>query len=421
MSESPAAFQPQLLRYQRRLALGELSQPRAITALCAVSCAVAATVGTTLNTSADTAYTSETIAPLLAAFLAAGCLSPELQSGALGLAAYRSGFTIRVVLARVLAIIIASLAVVGLTLTALSSFVMGTPLPLAMAAAFPSAWALSMVALVFATRFRSPAWGFGVAAGLWGLNVALGHGVHPLLGLQGLFAKQDGELSASHWLLGKLALLAVGFVLLRVQRRDAERAHLKQPGLMAAAAAAALTLGLYTLSGAALVVGIAWLDQPVGSSHLGWLQARMRPLQPTGIPALFGPAFQAYISGGPEHEVSKLEMADRMQQLEAAAARWPRSIWADEMVLGAGELRHRLDQPAAIRAYLELAERRPRSRVGLKALHRILVLEGASQPTAVYGLHGSSAGFAAARKLLEEYPNSAEAAAAQRYLETRHE
>jgi hypothetical protein len=244
-----------------------------------------------------------------------------------------------------------------------------------------------------------------------------------LLGLQGFFAAQNLEPSGRLWLLNKLFLLAAGVLLLQLQARSATGGSRARPEPLRAAATIGALLALYTLSGACVVVAFAWLDQPAHSTNLPWLRGRMRVLQATGIPQLFGPSFLVYVAGGADDPRSRQEALSRVRQLDEAAARRPRSAWVPWMLLEKGRLLEQVDHQTAAQTYFGLADRYPRTLIAQRALERVLQGELASSAyrSTSYVQSGSPEGFAAARKILEVYPRSDAARAANRFLETHHE
>jgi hypothetical protein len=409
---------PPLLRYHARVAVGDLRQPSRLPFFAAVSACAGATAALLNSFSSDASFIAETVTPLLAAFLAAYCLAPEYQSS-MAMLAWRPAFAGKLVLLRVLAVVLGSLAAIGLTFCFLFVFLEGFQAPVSLLLAFPSVWALAILALTFATRYRSPLTGFGVAAAIWGVNAAYGFGIHPLLGLQGYFAQQSGDPIGKYWLLGKVALLVGGWVMLQFHNRFASSRHTDRPDVLRGAVAGVAAVGAYLVTGALLVVTVAAVDHPHETNHRSWVQAKMHPLRPLGIPKLFGPAFEAYIAGGPgESGTSALAQS---RQLELAALRWPNSIWAGPMLLESAEIRLQLEPREAYQMMFELADRHQGRPLGLAALRRVLWLEARRKSGSMQreAEPGTIAGFTAARRIVAEYSRSPVTKEAQKYLE-RH-
>src|SRR5205823_4889019 len=157
--------------------------------------------------------------PILGAFLVAHSLAPEYRSGIGAVLACKPVSLHRVVTMRVGLAMLGALLLTVVTLAVCSIGLHPIDLGPPLLACLPSLWFLSLLALTFATLFRSALAGFAIAAGLWALDLAVGYGVHPILSLQGLHARMDLHPLAGLWLYGKLALVVVGLVLLWLHRR----------------------------------------------------------------------------------------------------------------------------------------------------------------------------------------------------------
>lgn len=414
-----------LWSYHRKLLIASSGKNYGLLFGCAASAAVGANVALIVNSSGEVRYVAEAIVPILAALLAAFSFTPELSSGNLGLMGWQQGFQRRVILPRVLTGIGLAFLLEWLTLITLSAIVPSSEILPALLAALPSAWALSLLALTGTLLFRNAVSGFLMAVAVWLLNLALGYGVHPLLGLQGFYAANDRQPLGQLWIIGKGALLLSGGLLLLAQRRWllGRRAPLRAEPLTVGLVLL-LMVGLYTLSGAVSVVSYAYLtrgsDETATSERL---RVAMQPFQFVGIPALFGPAFQAYLAVTPEG-FSADEHNSRRRELEAALARWPNSVWADNIAIEAAAEAARTNPVEGRQAYYRFYEAHPNSPLARAVLLRIIRLEMSHLPPNLNGrrqvLPGSPEGHAAAHALTEKYPSSSAAQRAAEYLETHY-
>src|SRR5436305_9385657 len=186
-------------------------------AMVVVSCWMMALASAFDQATAD--QIAEMMMSILGAFLVAHSLAPEYRSSIGAVLASKPVslhrvLTLRVALGVIAPIVFTAVPVILSSLT-LKAVDVVTPL----IAALPSLWFLSMLALTFATLFRSPLGGFAVAAGLWVLDLEIGYGVHPLLSLQSLHAKEMLDPLSSLWLANKIVLVAAGTALLFLHAR----------------------------------------------------------------------------------------------------------------------------------------------------------------------------------------------------------
>src|SRR5579871_1630857 len=161
--------------------------------------------------------TVEMVSPLVAAFLSAHVLSAEYPSRIGAILASKPVHLGRVVLMRLAAVLALVWALGALSLVA---YFFGFPgaMPLssvvrAALASVPSTLFLALFALTFATLFRHPLAGFGVAMLYWALDLPPGPPIQPYLSLRSLTSalafQEDpgpGTLTGSWWI-AKIVLL----------------------------------------------------------------------------------------------------------------------------------------------------------------------------------------------------------------------
>jgi hypothetical protein len=342
---------------------------------------------------------AEMMTPILGAFLVAHSMAPEYRSGVGGVLACKPVSLHRVVSMRAGLAMAAALFLTWVTLTVCSTGLKPIDVGGPVLAALPSLWFLSLLALTFATLFRNSLAGFAVAAAVWGVDQALGYSIHPLLSLQGLHARQAEEPLALLWVWSKAALTVAGFLLLGVHGRllrgiyqVADRGNV----VRVVGVVTALLLG-YCASGAATVVGYAWLNRarlPV--PDVIWLQRQLRIYGPVPVAQLFGPAFANYVIEAPAQ--ASRAPAWRRERLQAALARWPKSIWADGIAYTLGREEESADAPGAVTAYLRVADAYGASPFAPRALAQILRMPAERVPPEVR--------LRSARRLVSEYPHS---------------
>lgn len=354
------------------------------------------------------ATVAELMTPLTGAFLCAHALSPEYRSGISAVLASKPVSLLRVAALRV---VLALAVAFGLTVTTLivcSMLLRPVDLERPLLAALPSLWFLSMVALTFATLFRSSLGGFAVAAALWALDVRAGHTANPLFSLQGLSAVEDAQPLAHLWLINKAVLVVAGLLLLvwhgRLLRRlgrTADRADLTRVVL-----ASSLLIVLYVVSGAAVGVSYAWTNRGnLKNRDVTWLRRQMTVYAPLPVSPLFGMPFTEYVAPFANKEA-------RVRQLESALRRWPGSIWADSMAQDLAVEQVTVDPAASAKASFQVADQYPTSPFAPIALGDILEIEEGTIP--------EEDRLRAARQLVREYPATIDVDKAGAYLESVH-
>lgn len=342
---------------------------------------------------------AEMMTPILGAFLVAHSMAPEYRSGVGGVLACKPVSLHRVVSMRAGLAMAAALFLTWVTLTVCSTGLKPIDVGGPILAAIPSLWFLSLLALTFATLFRNSLAGFAVAAAVWGVDQALGYSIHPLLSLQGLHAKQAEESLAILWPWSKAALTLAGFLLLAVHGRllrgiyqMADRGNV----VRVVGVVTALLLG-YCASGAATVVGYAWLNRanlPV--PDVVWLQRQLKIYGPVPVAQLFGPAFATYVVEAPAQ--ASRAPGWRRGRLEAALKRWPKSMWSDGIAFALGREQESLDPAAAVTAYFRVADAYGSSPFASRALAQIVRMDPSRVPADVR--------LRAARRLMADYPRS---------------
>jgi len=358
-------------------------------------------------------HIAEMMTPILGAFLVAHSLAPEYRGGVGAVLACKPVSLHRVVTMRAGLAMFAAMVLSAVTLTVCSVGLKPIDVPGPLLAALPSLWFLSMVALTFATLFRNALAGFATASALWAVDLTLGYSVHPLLSLQGYSASQGQESVGFMWPLSKALLVVVGFVLLLVHGRLLRRLYQMsdRSNVMRVVAATGVLLFAYCATGAMTLIGYAWVSR--GKLAVGdviWLQRQLKSYGPVPVAQLFGPAFAAYVAQPPPLSADR-SRSFRQTQLQRALERWPRSIWADGIAFALGREQEGLDKPAAIEAYVRVADAYGASPFAPKALAQILRMEEAAPV---------QDRLRAARRLISEYSGHPEVDIAAALLQDQH-
>jgi hypothetical protein len=346
-------------------------------------------------------FIGELMTPIIGAFLVAHSLAPEYRSGTGTVLACKPVSLHRVVTIRVGLAMLLALALSWVTLMLCSVLLQRIDVTTPLLAALPSLFFLSLLALTFATLFRSALGGFGVAAVVWALDVKLGYGVQPFLSLQGLSGYLTSDPMRGLWQIGKGTLMAGGLLLLLVHGRLLPRIcrPAGRTDVLRVAAWVAGVVILYCGSGAAATIGYAHRNRgnlPV--ADVDWLRRQLGAYAPVPVASFFGPAFAAYLSQPPAQEGGS-RAEPRLAQLERAAARWPSSMWADSIAWALARQQETMDPSRSVAAYHDLADEFSNSPFAPKALVAVLRIEGADE----------AARQKAIDRLLAEYPNAPEA------------
>jgi len=342
---------------------------------------------------------AEVMTPILGAFLAAHCLAPEYRSGTGTVLASKPVSLHRVVTVRVALAMFAALVLTVITLGVCSIGLQRISLVEPILASLPPLWFMSMLALAFATLFRSAPAGFAAAAGLWIMDLVMGYTANPFLSVQGYRAALTHEPMADVWLVGKIVLLVVGIALLfwhgRLLPRLGRSADRVDVTRMAATVAGLLVA--YCVSGAVSMVSYAYTQRGRMMYHdTVWLRRHLKAYGPLPVARLFGPAFTALVAEVPPDDSGRGDRI-RLQQLERALKRWPTSMWAPSLALEVALQREKIDPVAASEDFMAVADRYGSSPLGPKALLSLLRMETAQLPDAMR--------LTAARRMITDYPS----------------
>jgi len=342
---------------------------------------------------------AEMMTPIIGAFLVAHSMAPEYRSGVGGVLACKPVSLHRVVSMRAGLAMAAAVFLSWVTLTVCSALLKPIDVGGPILAALPSLWFLSLFALTFASLFRNALAGFAVAGALWGVDQALGYSIHPLLSLQGLHALQAQDPLAVLWVWSKGALLLAGLLLLLIHGRLLRGLYqlADRGNVVRVVAVVSALLLAYCVTGAATVIGYAWLNRSTLSvPDVVWLQRQLKIYGPVPVAQLFGPAFATYVVEAPPQ--SGPGPTWRQSRLEIALKRWPNSIWADGIAYTLGREQEKADPPSAVANYLRVADAYGASPFAPRALAQIVRMDPGKLPPDVR--------LRTARRLLADYPQS---------------
>lgn len=343
------------------------------------------------------AESAEMVTPLLAAFLCAHLLTAEYQSRVGAIIASKPLNIGKLVLFRLSAV----LALVwALEMASLAAYYYGmqqydilTPF----VASIPSTLFLSMLAMTFATMFRNPMAGFGIAGLYWCLDLPPGPPVNAFLSLRSYstFLSSVGpnlDGLVSPWWVAK-ALLLLGAVVLyvingrqvfRLGTASTARAKLRSFGGIAG------ILAVYLLSGASAKVAYGYAQRGQLQPNDGtWFRRQFGPFGPIPISVAFGPAFRRYVgdslnSWHPQTEEGDLlgDTVKHHRELREVLDHMPNSIWAPSAAELLGRLTSRQGQTVEDRVsiFQHVADRYPGSPYVDVALREIaMIYDGAEQ------------------------------------------
>ena len=283
----------------------------------------------------------ELVIPLLAAFLCAHVVAPEHQNRVDELTFVRPVPFVRTIALRFLSmyVVVAVLATVMLCVYKYGLKTEFAPLTTVLAG-IPSVLFLSVLALAFASAWRSAAAGIGVTLVYWAADATWGAALNPLFTLHGysaaLAAANGSAAASSGWLLSKGVLLALTLVV-----GWFARAGLGRPASPRRwRAVLRLAVGAVPLVIAYLVTGACWqLAQARRAAEEQPHQARTIYRQAFAgfgalpVPYLFGTAFADYIGypnqGGTDDLGAGPHREAAVARLLAVAQRHPDSAWAD--------------------------------------------------------------------------------------------
>jgi ABC-type transport system involved in multi-copper enzyme maturation permease subunit len=374
------------------------------------------------------AATVEMVTPILAAFLGAHLLSAEYRSRVGAILASRPVNIGRIVLMRlvVMLALVWSLALLSLFAYQLfwqTPYDFGLPL----LACIPSTLFLTMAALTFATMFRNPLAGFGVAALYWALDLVPGAPIQPYLSLKSLssyYAVHHNYLLQTfliNWWIAKLLLLVGALALYLFHNRQVMSigSQLTFRLRRRAAAAAVGVLSLYLISGAILKVAYGYEHRSeLPRSDLAWFRYQMSSFGPIPMTSLFGSAFKGYIGdiGNPwsmsgQDESGLIGPGEaHIRAMHRVLETSPNSIWAPSVDFGLAQIEIQGESnPDTIAArFRETINRYPTSPYNQDALRQIAV--------AYVDAKRLTEGRATYEELLQKYPDSRFRSGAYRFL-----
>ena len=293
-------------------------------------------------TLAMVAKTCELFIPLLAAFMCAHIVAPEHRNRVDELTFVRPVPFTRTIALRALALytIITVLAVVMMYVYKVG-LKQDIDLGQVLLAGAPSVLFLSMLSLALASSWRSPAVGIGAALVYWLADAWKGSAFNPIFTLYSyataLGDTEEGATVSPDWVLSKAALLCLSLILLWITVKGLQcPASPKRWRSIVRLLAGALIVSLVYL-----VSGALWQFKRVGEQAVAEpAEARVLYEQtfqaygPVPVPYLFGPAFARYVGYPPSAHSDAVDFHKMRQEtlarLQAVAARWPDSPWADD-------------------------------------------------------------------------------------------
>lgn len=287
----------------------------------------------------------ELVSPLLAAFLCAHLLTAEYRSSVGAILASKPVNIGRVVFMR-FAIAIGLVWVLG-ALSLLAFYYAFEPysLLLPLLSLMVSSLFLAMVALVFATLFRHPLTGFGVATLYWSLDLPPGPPLNPFLSLKSLSTSYltPGLPALDRfqelWWVAKIVLVIVAILFYKFHGRllftlGSPMTNLKK---RRALAWVGVVLVCYMVSGATIKVLYGYSQRgKLYPNDIAWFRRQMAPFGPLPVAMLFGSNFRNYLGTIPNSwRIQQEGEADLMgdTDLHKAGVRQilessPNSMWA---------------------------------------------------------------------------------------------
>jgi outer membrane protein assembly factor BamD (BamD/ComL family) len=289
--------------------------------------------------------TVETTSPLLAAFLCAHLLAAEYRSGIGGVLASKPVDIGKVVLLR---LFIVMMLVWGLGFLSLAAFYFGMqPFPVLKPAisCVVSSLFLGLLALTFATMFRHPLAGFGVAAVYWLFDAAPGPPLNHFLSLKSLTASfptpgvPPGQPLSDVWLAAKLVLFigAILLYMLHTRLLFTLGSPLTLRRRQRTLAWAGGLLAFYLISGSVVKVVVGYQNRgKLYPDDVAWFRRQFGPYGPVPVSALFGANFRRYLGDIPNtwrlQQDSEGDLLGDTDQHRRSLARIltqaPGSIWA---------------------------------------------------------------------------------------------
>lgn len=332
----------------------------------------------------------ELVSPLLAAFLCAHLLSAEYRSGIGAVLASKPIDISKVVLWRLL---IALGLVWLLGALSLAAFYFGmepypfTPPLLAM---MSSSLFLALLALTFATLFRHPLTGFGVATLYWAMDLPTGPPLNPYLSLKSLSSSYllpgtpPGQPLTDYWWVAKIILVvtAITLYLLHKNLLFTLGSPLTLRKRRRTVAWIVGMLSFYIVTGATVKVIFGYTHRgTLFPDDASWFRKQFAPFGPVPVSALFGANFRGYVGSIPnawriQQEGESDTLGDNQQHrkdLEAIITNTPNSLWAPSAADMLARFRGRgKDAPdSRVETYRLLIQRYPDSPYLAHALQQI--------------------------------------------------
>jgi hypothetical protein len=308
------------------------------------------------------AATVESVSPLLAAFLCAHLLAAEYRSGIGAVLASKPVNIGKVVLLRLLIVIALVWALGFLSLAAFYFGMQPYPVAVPALALMISSLFLGLLALTFATLFRHPLAGFGVAAVWWLLDLPPGPPINPILTLRSLAASfpapgvPPGQPLDNIWWIAKLLLLigCIALYVLHSRLLFTLGSPLTQRRRQRTLVWAGSLLAVYVFSGAVIKVGVGYQNRGrLYPDDVVWFRRQFGPYGPVPVSALFGPGFRLYLGDIPNTwRLQQDNDSDMLGDTELHRSgltrlltRMPNSIWAPSAALLAARLSTRAGVP----------------------------------------------------------------------------
>lgn len=304
----------------------------------------------------------ESISPLLAAFLCAHLLSAEYRSGIGAVLASKPIDIGKVVFLRLVIAIGLVWALGWLSLLAFSFGMAPYPLLQPGVAFMVSSLFLGLFALTFATLFRHPLAGVGIAAIYWALDLPLGSPMNPFLSLKSLTASipvstivQEQPLT-DHWWIAKTLLLVAALALYNGQKKllFTLGSPLTKRRKRSTLAWAGAVFALYIITGASAKVIYGYTHRGrLFPNDAAWFRQQFAPYSPLPVASLFGPNFRRYVGSIPNslrimQEGETDTMGDTEQHrrdLRHVIDTAPNSVWASSSAELLARLRTRAGTP----------------------------------------------------------------------------
>lgn len=250
----------------------------------------------------------ELVSPLLAAFLCAHLLSAEYRSSVGAILASKPVHIGRVVFMRLSIALGLVWALGALSLGAFYYAFKPFPILPPLLALMVSSLFLAMLALVFATLFRHPLTGFGVAALYWSLDLPPGPPINPFLSLRSLSTSfltpglPAPDRFQEFWWVAKVVLLiaAIAFYKFHGRLLFTLGSPMTNRRKRRALGWVGVVLFCYLAGGATIKVVYGYSQRgKLYPNDMAWFRRQMGPFGPLPVAILFGSNFQQYLGAIP--------------------------------------------------------------------------------------------------------------------------